>query len=146
MKETIDITPSWQTAVSILLESYKHGTGEGPRAAKEELLRLASIVDNLKAQREEQSNLKATLMHLGNALVHKYGFEPGSFPINAFTDWLNETPAARHALRELGYGWPVVEQNHGTHVDGGWDDRDATGQDGNDYPEADKPQVMEDGA
>lgn len=47
---TIDMTPTWQSAVRIymaVLENDK-ASFEGKRIAKEELIRLAKIVDRLK--------------------------------------------------------------------------------------------------
>jgi hypothetical protein len=48
--ETIDISPSWRTAVSIYIEvllnnDYRHN--EGVVAATEDLLRLADVVDGM---------------------------------------------------------------------------------------------------
>ena len=47
---TIDMTPTWQSAVKIymaVLENDK-ASFEGKRIAREELIRLAKIVDRLK--------------------------------------------------------------------------------------------------
>lgn len=51
--ETIDITPTWETAVSIYINVLQNpgASFEGIEAAKEELLRLARIVDNLRANK-----------------------------------------------------------------------------------------------
>ena len=49
-KQTIDLTPSWQSAVKIfvaVLENDK-ASFEGKRIAREELTRLAKIVDDLR--------------------------------------------------------------------------------------------------
>jgi len=44
--------PSWRTAVTIYVEVLEHGDSqEGKRAAREELLRLADIVDAMRADR-----------------------------------------------------------------------------------------------
>jgi hypothetical protein len=50
MQETIDVTPTWESAVKIfiaVLENEK-ASFEGKRIAREELVRLAQIVDNQK--------------------------------------------------------------------------------------------------
>jgi hypothetical protein len=47
--KTIDITPSWETAVNIYLLVLEEGTEEGKATAREELLRLARQYDALVA-------------------------------------------------------------------------------------------------
>ena len=48
MQETIDITPTWESAVKIFMAvlENKNASYEGKRVAREELVRLAQIVDN----------------------------------------------------------------------------------------------------
>jgi hypothetical protein len=46
---TIDITPSWETAVRIYMMVLEEGTEEGKASAREELLRLARNYDALVA-------------------------------------------------------------------------------------------------
>ena len=46
---TIDITPSWETAVTIYIMVLENGTEEGKASAREELLRLARNYDALVA-------------------------------------------------------------------------------------------------
>lgn len=48
MQETIDITPTWESAVKIYIAvlENENASFEGKRAAREELVRLAQIVDN----------------------------------------------------------------------------------------------------
>ena len=43
--QTIDITPTWQHAMPILIMALENGTEQGKRAAREELMRLAKLVD-----------------------------------------------------------------------------------------------------
>jgi hypothetical protein len=54
--EYIEIKPpSWRTAVTIYLEVLARGASEeGKRAAREDLLRLADIVDAMNAEREPE--------------------------------------------------------------------------------------------
>jgi hypothetical protein len=47
--KTIDITPSWETAVNIYLLVLEEGTKEGKATARDELLRLARQYDALVA-------------------------------------------------------------------------------------------------
>jgi hypothetical protein len=50
-ENTIDMTPTWQSAVKIymaVLENDK-ASFEGKKVAREELLKLAKIVDSLKS-------------------------------------------------------------------------------------------------
>jgi hypothetical protein len=42
---TVDITPSWQAVMRILIAALEDGTPKGKAAAKEELFRLAKLVD-----------------------------------------------------------------------------------------------------
>lgn len=42
---TIDITPTWRGIMPVLIEGIRHGTPEGQRIAREELMRLADIAD-----------------------------------------------------------------------------------------------------
>lgn len=48
MQETIDMTPTWESAVKIYIAvlENENASFEGKRAAREELVRLAQIVDN----------------------------------------------------------------------------------------------------
>ena len=46
---TIDLTPSWETAVRIYIMVLEEGTEEGKASAREELLRLARQYDALVA-------------------------------------------------------------------------------------------------
>ena len=43
--ETIDITPTWTAAAGIYCAALSDGTGEGKRAAREEIMRLARQYD-----------------------------------------------------------------------------------------------------
>lgn len=47
--EYIDLTPSWEAAARIYITVLEHGTEEGKRAAREELMRLARQYDQLVA-------------------------------------------------------------------------------------------------
>ena len=52
---TIDITPSWETAVRIYMMVLEDGTEEGKATAREELLRLARQYDELVADTKEMA-------------------------------------------------------------------------------------------
>ena len=54
-------------------------------------------------------NLKKLLMELGNYLVHE-GFDPPITMLVQFTEWLNQTPAARAWLALQGVAFPVVKK------------------------------------
>ena len=67
-------------------------------------------------------DLKAVLMELGNRLVMKHGFEPGTpgfveadqrvrstSHVIALTEFLNRSPEARIELRDLGLEWSMPE-------------------------------------
>ena len=43
--KTIDMTPSWEGAVSYLILILESGTSEGKQIAKEELRRMAKLAD-----------------------------------------------------------------------------------------------------
>ena len=43
--KTIDITPTWEAVLPLLLAAFEDGTPEGRRMAREELRRMASIAD-----------------------------------------------------------------------------------------------------
>ena len=51
---TIDLTPSWETAVRIYLIVLEDGTEEGKVTAREELLRLARQYDDLTADMKQE--------------------------------------------------------------------------------------------
>ncbi len=54
MAETIDITPTWEGVLPVLVEVAARGeTAEARKAAMAELVRLARIVDNMVARRGE---------------------------------------------------------------------------------------------
>ena len=58
--ETIDITPSWEACVKIYIAVLENENASftGKREAREELLRLAKIVDNQNNQaKQEEKNL-----------------------------------------------------------------------------------------
>lgn len=46
---TIDLTPTWESAMPLLLIVLEDGTAEGKKAAREELMRLARDVDKANA-------------------------------------------------------------------------------------------------
>lgn len=52
---TIDMTPTWETAVRIYLLVLEDGTEEGKETAREELLRLARQYDALVADTKEMA-------------------------------------------------------------------------------------------
>ena len=47
MQDTIDMTPTWESAVKILMAvlENQNASFEGKRVAREELVRLAQIID-----------------------------------------------------------------------------------------------------
>jgi hypothetical protein len=51
---TIDITPSWETAVRIYIMVLEDGTEEGKEMAREELMRLARNYDTLVADMKQE--------------------------------------------------------------------------------------------
>jgi putative hemolysin len=48
MGSTISFEMTWQTAVEILIAALEDGTGEGKKAARKEVRRMAEILDHLK--------------------------------------------------------------------------------------------------
>jgi len=46
-QRTIDLTPRWADAMQIYIAALEHGTGAGRDAAREELHRVAKILDQL---------------------------------------------------------------------------------------------------
>jgi hypothetical protein len=53
--KTIDLTPTWETAVRIYMMVLEEGTEEGKASAREELLRLARNYDALVAEKQEMA-------------------------------------------------------------------------------------------
>jgi len=51
---TIDMTPTWETAVRIYLMVLEDGTEEGKITAREELMRLARQYDDLTADMKQE--------------------------------------------------------------------------------------------
>lgn len=53
--KTIDMTPTWETATNIYIEVLRNpkASAEGVKIAKEELLRLARIVDEMRDAQKE---------------------------------------------------------------------------------------------
>jgi hypothetical protein len=45
MSEMIDLTPSWQGVLRLLLTAYTDGSAKGSRMALEELVRMAELAD-----------------------------------------------------------------------------------------------------
>jgi len=45
--QTIDLTPTWAEAMTILCAALENGTGEGRDAARRELARVAGMLDEL---------------------------------------------------------------------------------------------------
>jgi hypothetical protein len=48
--DTFDMTPNWKFAMRVYITTLQDGTGEGRRAAAEDLMRLAAQVDDLPSQ------------------------------------------------------------------------------------------------
>lgn len=57
--KTIDITPSWEGILPLLVHVAEHGTtAEGRNAAMDELMRLARTVDQMNAEIRAQGETK----------------------------------------------------------------------------------------
>ncbi len=50
---TINIAPTWETAVEIILLTFEHGGPDMRRAARTELMRLARAMDEINKQSAE---------------------------------------------------------------------------------------------
>lgn len=50
---TIDCTPTWEAASQIYLAVLENGTEEGKEMAREEILRMARLLDQFKADSKE---------------------------------------------------------------------------------------------
>jgi len=51
MNDTVDLTPTWEALIPLLVEVAAKGTSDkGRKAAMDELLRLARMVDRLNAK------------------------------------------------------------------------------------------------
>ena len=48
----VQLVPSWQAAAELIIISIEHGTGEGKKAAKEELRRMAMILDEMNKKKD----------------------------------------------------------------------------------------------
>lgn len=53
--KSIDLTPTWETAVHIYLMVLEEGAEEGKDIARKELLRLARTYDALMAEKQERA-------------------------------------------------------------------------------------------
>lgn len=51
--KTIDLTPTWEDILPMLLTAYEIGTPEGRRIAMEELSRMAKALDHCTAKERE---------------------------------------------------------------------------------------------
>jgi hypothetical protein len=52
---TVDITPTWRSLMPVLVEVAVRGTSfEGRKAAMDELLRLADVVDRMNAEAKKE--------------------------------------------------------------------------------------------
>ena len=49
---TIDLTPTWVSTMPVLIAALEDGTETGKKAAREELMRAARILDSFKAKEE----------------------------------------------------------------------------------------------
>ena len=58
MSKTVDMTPSWSTAMDILILILESGDDEGKERAKQELRSLAKQVDQKNAINEILTKLK----------------------------------------------------------------------------------------
>ena len=91
---TIDLSPTWAEAVTIYCAALENGTGEGRATARQEMARVAEILDTLAEQ----------------LTVPRYVFEviartPGSAP---FEVTFTSEPAARaYANRLDAHGYEV---------------------------------------
>lgn len=83
---TVDITPTWQTATRIFMETLEHGeTVEGKDSARGELMRMARIADNaVAAAKREPVAFLCVAKDGGRHLVHAGESEP--------TRWVSVTP------------------------------------------------------
>ena len=50
----IDLTPTWREAALIIAAALENGTGKGRDAARQELFRMAEILDQLIAERKKE--------------------------------------------------------------------------------------------
>lgn len=49
-KDTFDLTPTWREVANLIELGLTCGTAEGKRFAREELIHMADILDNLNSQ------------------------------------------------------------------------------------------------
>lgn len=50
---TIDVTPTWSAIVPVLLAALENGTDEGKRMAREEIMRMADLLDAANAAKDD---------------------------------------------------------------------------------------------
>ena len=53
MSQTIDLTPTWEAIVPMLLEAYKHADPAGEESVRAEFMRLAKVADYHNKKNEE---------------------------------------------------------------------------------------------
>jgi len=58
MTKYIDATPSWCTAMNLLIHTMEHGDAEGRELAKQELRDLAIKLDKMNHQSDTWSTIK----------------------------------------------------------------------------------------
>lgn len=63
---TIDITPTWEGLLPLLLRVHEHGTTQRARSdAFDELARMAKLADYCKQLRDDVATLRAQLTEAG---------------------------------------------------------------------------------
>ena len=62
---TIDMTPTWQSAVQIYCAVLEDGSEDGKRGARQELLRIARIVDRLNEAAKKDDKLVSLIAEHG---------------------------------------------------------------------------------
>lgn len=60
---TINLTPTWGEAARIIAAALENGTGEGRDMARQELFRMAELLEQFAQQQAEQPDLYEVIAH-----------------------------------------------------------------------------------
>jgi len=100
---TISFKMDWKTAVEILLAALEDGTGDGKRAARKEVRRMAEILDSSTAEDEGQAQRTSLYEVIADHTDHGTAAYGVTFTDAATAEEYAET------MRRLGYTvgpWP----------------------------------------
>lgn len=106
MTRTIDLTPTWRQAATIIAAALENGTDTGREAARAELFRMAELMDQLADTADMRLGVTTGDQHyrLGRALnIAGEALDLGA--MDAHPGPWNREPDARDAIERLWQMW-----------------------------------------